>query len=399
MRLLIISDDSLPYSTLVHAKMLHELAKELQFQGHNPIILAPSDQGQTDCLIVKAIDGVEYWKFKSPTLRGNGKIKRAINESLLSTRAWFAIKNNFNKNYFDGVIYYSPSIFFGRLVKKIKSKSNCKSYLILRDDFPQWAVDEGLIKNGSLIEKYFVYHEKVNYQAADSIGLMSPKNLEMFNEKYNRAFKAHVLYNWADINPPQHSHFSFDLRVSLGLKNKIIYFYGGNVGHAQDMGNLLRLAEAMLEAKHVHFIILGNGDEVDLVKSTIKDKCLINTSFMDSVSQDKYKEILAQVDVGLFSLSANHKAHNFPGKLLGYMAQSLPILGSVNQGNDLIDVVRNSGAGYIFENGDDNSLFSGAMKLANSKYLRKNYGSKSNNLLIDNFSVNSAVETILSEIK
>ena len=48
MRLLIISDDYLPSSTRVHAKMLHELALEFKAKGHDVVVLTPgtSDQAQ-----------------------------------------------------------------------------------------------------------------------------------------------------------------------------------------------------------------------------------------------------------------------------------------------------------------------------------------------------------------
>jgi hypothetical protein len=201
--------------------------------------------------------------------------------------------------------------------------------------FPQWAVDEGLIRKGSLIEKYFSYFENINYCAADSIGLMSPKNLTLFTDKYQDKFNSQVLYNWADTNDSLPRNGNADLRETYGLQDKVIFFYGGNIGHAQDMGNLLRLAHSMKEVTNAHFIFLGQSDEVTLVKETIEYQSLVNTTLLPSVSQERYKKILTQVDSGFFSLAASQNTHNFPGKLLGYMVESLPILGSINEGNDL----------------------------------------------------------------
>ena len=52
------------------------------------------------------------------------------------------------RDKFDAVLWYSPTIFFGPLVKKFKQKNKCKSYLILRDIFPNWALDMGILKPG-----------------------------------------------------------------------------------------------------------------------------------------------------------------------------------------------------------------------------------------------------------
>lgn len=398
MRIAIIADDSLPCSTLVHAKMLHELAAEFIRQGHTAVIIAPGKAAQEKRLDISRIDNITYWKFKSGKLRGQGKFKRAIRETLLSLNAWRAIRSEVVHQPFDVVIYYSPSIFFGPLVNRVKAQSGCKSYLILRDMFPQWAVDEGLIKQGSLIERYFRYFEKVNYRASDAIGLMSPKNLALFSDRQQDKFNTHVLYNWADSNAVLHKDNYSDLRETYQLQDKVIFFYGGNIGHAQDMGNLLRLACAMKDVAHAHFIFLGQGDQVELVKDTIKSEKLCNTTLLGSVSQQRYKEILTQVDVGLFSLSAAHKTHNFPGKLLGYMLQSLPILGSINSGNDLSEVIEEAHAGFIFVNGQDADLCAAAKSLADDQKLRKRLGDNANCLLAQQFSVESAVNTIINNL-
>ena len=398
MRLAIITDDYLPLSTLVHAKMLHELALQLTNEGHEVIIITPglSDQGKR--LMKNSVDGIAVWRFKNGKTRGVNKITRALNETLLSFNAWKAIRKDVEADPFDGVIYYSPSIFFGGLVKKIKTTNQCKSYLILRDLFPQWAIDEKLIRQGSLIEKYFRFFETLNYTAANTIGLMSPKNLELFDEITDEKFNTHVLFNWADTKRSESSSANLNLRESLGLEGKIIFFYGGNIGHAQDMANLMRLAVSLKEKENFHFLFIGQGDEVDLVKGYIKRESLMNTTFLPSVSQEKFKYILRQVDIGLFSLAYSHKAHNFPGKLLGYMVESLPILGSVNPGNDLSDVILSSNAGYVFVNGDDVSLRDAAIELASNSELRSRFGANANNLLHQTFSVRSAAKAIIEHL-
>ncbi|TKB46136.1 glycosyltransferase family 4 protein [Thalassotalea mangrovi] len=394
MNIAIITDDSLPKSTLVHAKMLHELAVELKANGHSPVIIAPGTKPQKSSLDKVDFENIEYWKFKSGKLKGEGKVKRAIRESLLSIRAWKAIKPSIQNFHFDLIIYYSPSIFFGALVNKLKRYCNARSYLILRDIFPQWVIDEGLIKEGSLIERYFRYFERINYSAADKIGLMSPKNKEFFDFKTNNSLNTEVLFNWIDLkgNSPSAS----GLREKLGLQDKVIYFYGGNIGRAQDMSNLLRLAKAMKPYSDAHFIFLGQGDEVELVRVKINDWQLTNTSLLPSVTQEEYKAILQEVDVGMFSLSATHKSHNFPGKLLGYMHASLPILGSVNPGNDVIDIITGSGAGYIYENGQDEKLLKAAIDLYDGVLSREQKGNNGNRLLAQYFSVETAVQKILS---
>jgi len=105
--------------------------------------------------------------------------------------------------------------------------------------------------------------------------------------------------------------------------------------------------------------------------------------------------MLEEFDIGLFSLHPDHKTHNFPGKLLGYMAFSKPILGCVNKGNDLKDVINSAGAGIIVNSGDEEDLFFSAKRLIDSKNLRKQMGQNGKKLLLEKFSVNNASKQIL----
>ena len=145
MKLLLIIDDYLPLSTKVAAKMMHELALEFQKEGHEVTVLTPNPF-QKKPLDVQNLDGIKILFFKSGEIKNINKFKRAINETLLSRLAYKSCKEHLSENPCDGIIYFSPSIFFGPLVKKVKNLWNCKTYLILRDIFPQWAVDNDLLK-------------------------------------------------------------------------------------------------------------------------------------------------------------------------------------------------------------------------------------------------------------
>ena len=396
MRLALLIDDYMPDSTRVGAKMFHELACECVKCGHDVVVIIPGINQKTP-LEKSVLDGVTVWKFRSGQIKDIGKVKRAINETLLSTRAWNAIKAEVNPDYFDGIVYYSPSIFFSRLVRKLKKVCGCKSYLVLRDLFPQWAVDEGLMKQGSIIEKYFRFFETLNYEAANHIGLMSQNNLTLFNNRTDNVYQTTILRNWAAFTPFDSQGSGFSYRDKLNLKNKVIYFYGGNIGHAQDMANLMRLARDMQSYSQAHFLFVGQGDEVELINKLATVWELDNFTYLPSVTQEEFKHLLSEVDVGLFSLAHSHTAHNFPGKLLGYMVESLPILGSVNPGNDLLDTVREYDAGDIFINGDDENLLNASIAYLDNEY-RNNKGNNATALLHKEFTVESAAKDIISAL-
>jgi glycosyltransferase involved in cell wall biosynthesis len=395
MKILLLVDDYMPDSIKVAAVMMHDLAVELKNQGHDVTVCTP-DEALSGKFLIGEYDDIRTLRFKLGAIKNVSKIKRAINETLLSYNAWKNLKPYFENNPQDLIVYYSPTIFFGGLVNRLKLTWKCKSFLILRDFFPQWTVDNGLITEGSLIHRYFKYFENISYGAADVIAVQSPSNKLYFQGKgqYDRyKSKLDVLYNWSDTTKGNESDGS--IRDKLGLNEKVVFFYGGNIGHAQDMMNIIRLAQSLSQYPQAHFVLVGKGDEVELILDYIVKNNLKNITYLNSVSQEEYNKILMEFDVGLFSLHKGHRTHNFPGKLLGYMKSSKPILGSVNKGNDVIDVISNANAGLISINGDDEVFTKNAIKLLKSHEIRKEKGGSAYILLNDVFSVKSAASKIL----
>jgi glycosyltransferase involved in cell wall biosynthesis len=398
MRIALLPDEYLPSGTRVHSKMFHELAVSLISRGHQPVVITPGSPSQSSRLLIDHIDGVEVWRFRAGYTRGVGMIRRALNEWLLPFRAWRAIKSMLEVEDFDLCINYAPTIFFGPLAKRLRLRGTYV-YLIVRDMFPQWIIDEGLIREKSVAAYFFRYYEKLNYKASDCIGVQSQANLDVFSAKFPDCNNIKILRNWSATSALPSGSFNKEFLVKHSLADKVIFFYGGNTGHAQDMENIMRLAKNMNSIKEAHFLIVGQGDEFDLIH-TLKTRWeLDNVTILPAVSQTDFRSILAVIDIGLFSLAHNHTAHNFPGKLLGYMVESKPILGSVNPGNDLSAIIESSNAGFVYINGDDELLTKAAILLASDYNLRKEMGDNSRALLLREFTVESAVSSILNSVK
>ncbi|MBK9500439.1 MAG: glycosyltransferase family 4 protein [Leptospiraceae bacterium] len=400
-KILIIVDDYLPDSIKVTAKMMHELALELKNLGNEVLVVTPDSYKslQENANKFNTFEDVEVLRFPSGRLKNVSKIQRLINEFLLPFRAWKAGKDRFKEFRMDLVVYYSPSIFWGWLVCKLRKFSKPKTYLILRDFFPQWAIDNGIISKKSLITKFLLLMENFNYRQADTIGLMSQKNLEWFRGYYKGSAKLEVLYNWVSDKPISSNGESLksNYRKQLNLEGKVVFFYGGNIGHAQDMSQILRLAQRLTKHPSAHLLLVGAGDEVNLINDYIRNSNLSNLTLLDPVPQEEYRKMLCEFDVGLFCLNVNHSTHNFPGKILSYLVQGLPILGSVNPGNDLKEIIEEANSGYVVVSGDDDGFYECAKKLLDQKQ-RTSLSVNARKLLKTKFDIKTAAMQIMKAI-
>ena len=390
MRILLIVDDYLPESVKIAGKMMHELAIELVHQGHEVTVLSPNTKD--DIPLVSNIDGVEVLRFRSGGIKNVSKSRRLINEMRLSSLAWRQLGSILQSKKYDRIVFYNPSIFWVGLVSRLKRLWGCDAYMILRDIFPQWAIDSGLLSPASPLTFFLRMTAVRNYRTADRIAVQSPANVPMLSRFSS---KVEVLYNWAHESPlPPIQKEPKVHMAQLGIQEKTVFFYGGNIGHAQDMTNIIRLADSLRTECFAHFLLVGNGDEFEVVRNEIRKRGLNNVSLCESVSQEVYEEMLAECDIGLISLNALHTAHNFPGKLLGYLNAGKPVLASINKGNDLRILLEQANAGLVSWNGDDELLLSNAKQLYFDSKLRLEFGIKGRTLLATHFSVKSAAKQV-----
>jgi glycosyltransferase involved in cell wall biosynthesis len=292
-------------------------------------------------------------------------------------------------------VWYSPSIFLGPLVSVLKRATRCRSYLILRDIFPEWAVDMGLLRKG-LVYRFFKMVERYQYSVADTIGVQSPSNLGYlahWTKKPRRRLE--VLQNWLAPAPNVGCGVSVTAARMLG---RTILVYAGNMGIAQGVDMMLDLAERLIGRRDIGFMFVGRGSEVPRLQARVKEHALENVVFHDEVDPREIPGLLAQCHIGLVALDPRHRTHNVPGKFLAYMQAGLPVLARINVGNDLTDLINNEGVGRVYV-GDSLDAFQAlAEELCADKAARELMSSKARALAQSLFSATAAVRQIVAAL-
>jgi glycosyltransferase involved in cell wall biosynthesis len=360
LRLLLVVDVFLPTYTSASVQM-YDLAVALARLGHECIVVTP-DPCVRELFALEPTNNFSILRIRSVPLKQIKLVRRAINELFLSTNMWQGYRGSpVASEPIDGVIFYSPSIFFGRFIAKLKVLHGCRAYLILRDIFPDWAADLGVMWKGP---HYWLFKAFARYQysVAERIGIESPANRKYFASSGRQI---EILRNWIDVQ-----FSSAPLILPDELRDRRILVYAGNMGVAQDMDNLLRLARRLADRDDVRLLFIGSGTEVPRLQLEARRMHLKNVVFHAQVESDKLRQLLRSCHIGLLSLSPKLRTHNIPGKLLSYVEAGLPVLGSVNFGNELKQIVEEAGAGIVAWNGDDDALLDAATKLLDDEPLR-----------------------------
>lgn len=344
MRIAIIADTFPPLRSS-GAVQLRDLSREFVRQGHSPTVLLPS-VNQSVSWSLSEVDGAEVLRLKAPTTKDVGYVRRTLAELCMP----FAMLRGLRRSplagvQWDGVLWYSPSIFHGPLVAALKKRSGTKSYLIVRDIFPEWAADMGLMSR-SLPYLFFKAIANHQYSVADCIGVQTSGNLNYFKRWIRPNRELQVLPNWLGEPAARSCPIRIEHTILAGRR---VFVYAGNIGLAQGMDSILELAKNFAKNRSIGFLFVGRGSEVQRLKDAAKKASLDNIAFFDEIDPDEIPDLYAQCSAGIVALDARHRSHNIPGKFLTYMQCGLPVLANINAGNDLAEVILCERVGRVCE--------------------------------------------------
>jgi glycosyltransferase involved in cell wall biosynthesis len=387
----LISTDYPPLRTSA-AVQLRDLAQQFAALGHRPVVIVPSPMSDKPW-IIERLDGVEVLRVAAPPTRSPSFVRRAIAEMWLPFAMLFNIRRSpFASANWDLLVWYSPPIFFGPLIAGLQRKSKARTYLILRDIFPEWAVDLGLVRRGPV---YLVFKAiaAFQYSVAEVIGVQTESNLSYLSKWARPPRRLEVLRNWLAVTP--------DIGCSINVKNtplagRKIFVYIGNMGVAQGMDIFIEFIHSLRHRTDIGFLFVGRGTEFARLEAVKASRDLSNALFFGEIDSSEIPGLLGQCHVGLVALHPDHKTHNIPGKFVSYVQYGVPVLARVNAGTDLQRLIENERVGMVYVGNSVSELKRLAEQLADEEGLRHTMSARGRALGRSMFSPAAAAQQIVA---
>ena len=317
-------------------------------------------------------------------------IEKGLSTILLEKQYKTAIDKYFGHTKFDLVLYSTPPITLVSAIEHVKKRDGAKAYLLLKDIFPQNAVDIGLMTTSGvrgIIYRYFRKKEKKLYRLSDTIGCMSPANVQ-YVLNHNPDIdpnKVEVCPNVIEIIDKSINDFTkINIRDKYGIpQDKKIFVYGGNLGRPQGIDFFIECLKSQKNNQDVFFFVVGDGTDYGKLEEYYKSCDQKNFKLMRRLPKEDYDNLVAACDVGLIFLDHRFTIPNFPSRLLGYMQAKLPILACTDSTTDIGNVITDGGFGWWCESDcveDFDSLIAKATEADTRKlgevayhYLQDNY--------------------------
>jgi glycosyltransferase involved in cell wall biosynthesis len=381
----------------------HDLLRQFKLNNFEVVIVCPVERrtGKTTKLFFS--NDVRILQVKTFNIQ-----KTAIWEKVLGTLTinYFfksAIKKHLNDKKFDLILYSTPPITLSKLILWLKVKYSSFTYLLLKDIFPQNAIDLKMIRKNSLIHKYFLRHEKRLYENSDMIGCMSPANQKyMIYHFPNLLGKIEINPNSIEIIEKKEDE---DLRNKLFKKYSIpndstLFIYGGNLGKPQGPFFLTEIInKSKTLTPKAFFLIIGSGTEYQILKKWFNKNKPSNAILIGELPEKEYNQIVLCSDIGMILLRNEFTIPNFPSRLLSYLENKKPVLSITDEVSDVGSISENAGFGLWAKYGDIDSVLEKISYFEQNKQNRNKMGSFGYTFLLNNYDVKMSFNKILNSLK
>ncbi len=331
-----------------------ELARQLVQRGHQCTIVAGSVDfltGQSLPRTPQQLDGVVIRRaYALPTIHHSYWGRALSYLCFMMTSIWQGLRCG----TVDVVMGTSPPMFQLPSAWLIAVLRRRPFVLEIRDLWPDFAVEMGVLRNRSLIataraiEHFFYRHQ-------DWIVINSPGFQTHLENAGVNPQRLTVIPNGVETGMFAPDDRGQAIREQLQMGDRFVVTYAGSLGLANDLDTLLGAAEQLQDSPQVRILIVGGGKELPHLQAKVSDRQLENVIFGGHYPKGQMSQVLAASDLCVATLQDLPMFHTvYPNKVFDYMAAGRPTVLAID--GAIRDVIEAAEAGTFVPPGDASAL-------------------------------------------
>lgn len=391
------------FETLDDRTIYSDLLREFCRNGNHVYVISPLEQRYGKETHINKSEQSAILRLKIGNIQKTNILVKGVSTLQIESDYKRAIEKFFSDVKFDLVLYSTPPITLVRAIEYVKKRDNARTYLLLKDIFPQNAVDLGMMsKYGvkGLLYRFFRRKEKQLYRISDHIGCMSQANVDYLlqhNPEVDPAIVEICPNSIEVVDKSIDAEKRRAIREKYGIPlDKKVFVYGGNLGRPQGIPFLLKCLRESSELENTFFLVVGDGTEYGKLEEYTNSSNQKNMKLMRSLPKEDYDTLVAACDVGLIFLDHRFTIPNFPSRILSYMQAKLPILACTDPNTDIRKVIVEGGFGWWCESNDTN-VFVNCVETA-SKAVNAQMGNTAYRYLIEHYTTSDSYSVILNSV-
>ena len=384
-----------------------DLMRKFRDEGHEVYIIHPNERRTGRPTEVKNKGRIHCLGVRTLNVTKTNVVEKGIGQLMLESQFKRALKRFFGGVKFDVILYSTPPITFNNVIKYAKKASGGKAltYLLLKDIFPQNAVDMGMLsKTGikGVLYNMFRRKEEELYRISDYIGCMSPANVryvldhnpEVDSEKVEVAPNSYDVDS-SSCNPQKEEIAEIRKKYEIPT-DKPVLIYGGNLGIPQGIPFLMECMEANADREDCHFVIVGSGTYYQRLAEWFKKRKPKAVTVMKGLPKADYDKLVSTCQVGLIFLDYRFTIPNFPSRLLSYLEYKMPIIACTDPNCDTGIIARENGFGMYTPSNDVKAFTHAVDSMLGSDI--KAMGERGYEFLMANYLVEHTYKAIMKHI-
>ena len=224
-----------------------------------------------------------------------------------------------------------------------------KYLLVIHDNYPEILIAAGKASPTSLLVRIMNRLNKMLYRGAARIVVVGRDMKELVTKKLDGdSSRIATIPNWAELESVNPSARDQNLLLDeLGLKDKFIILYAGNMGYPNDIESIVQCASKLKSEENIHFLFLGAGVKRRWLEENIRKLALPNITVLAPRPRADQTNFLNACDVALISLVDKMLGVSMPSRTYNTLAAGKPMIGVTDSDSELARVIREEDVGWV----------------------------------------------------
>lgn len=336
--------------------------------------------------------GVEIFRCAGTTLDKNKIPFRIINMLTLSATIFFKALFNFRRGDRVLVVTNPPSMPF---ITAFASLARGASYaLLIHDNYPEILIAAGKAEPDSILVNTLNFFNRWLYKYARKIVVVGRDMHSLVSEKTRGLdIPIEVIPNWAELEQVEpRPRAENKLLRDLGLTDKFVFLYAGNMGYPNDLESLLICAEKLNRDERFHFVFLGTGVKRKRLETEAAKKNLQNVTLLEPRPRSEQKMFLNACDAAIVSLVKKMWGVSMPSRTYNILAAGKPILALTEADSEVDRIIREEKVGWSVPPDEPEKLLETILRIYAERENLAAMGERSRNAALEKYSLEKALE-------